>query len=393
MTSWITSLVAFAAAAVVATAAHAQGTPIVVGTVVSQSGVHADLAAGYANGIRLWEAQVNAAGGLLGRPVEVRMLDDGSDAVRAGELYRQLIRETKADLLIGPYGSAATRAAAAEIERERRPMVNGAGPARVVQEGPSRFLFQTCSSYAARGEGVLQVARQAGLTRLYILARQDLAAQQIAEATRLAAQARGFSVPEVESFSPYTLDFTPFVQRAVAAQAQAWIVFGEARDAADVVKTFRKNGYAPQLFFARRAADPSFIRAVGQDAELTLTDVDYDPTLARPVNVEFVKAYSGKWSALPNLAAAEGYAAASVLAEAVRRAGSLDPQKLSGALASLQTETPLGTYRVGKSGEQLGAVPAVAQIQRGKVLVVWPEELRGASPQPYLPWKERRRIQ
>src|SRR5262245_31491617 len=383
MTSWITSFLLLAVAAL----AHAQGKPIVVGTVVSQSGIHADLAAGYARGIQLWETQINAAGGLLGRPVELKMLDDGSDALRAAELYRQLVRETKADLLIGPYGSAATRAAAAETERERRLMVNGAGPARVVQQGQNRLLFQTCSSYAARGEGVLQVVRKAGLKRLFIIARQELAAQEIAEATRIAALAQGFSVPEVETFPSYTLDFTPFAERARATDAQAWIAFGEARDAADMVKTFRKHGYAPQLFFARRAGDPSFIKAVGQDAELTLTDVVYDPNTARPANVEFVKAYAARWSAPPNLAAAEGYSAAAVLAEAVRRAGSLETEKLRAALASLRTETPLGTYRVGTHGEQLGVVPAIAQIQRGKLRVVWPDDLQAAQMQPYLPWK------
>src|SRR3954469_2172944 len=117
MTGWTTSLllgVAFAA----------QAQPIIVGAVVSQTGVQADLAAGYAKGIRLWEGQGNAAGGLLGRPVELKLLDDGSDAVRAGELYHRLIRESKAHLLIGPYGSAATHVAAAEADRERKLMVN-----------------------------------------------------------------------------------------------------------------------------------------------------------------------------------------------------------------------------------------------------------------------------
>lgn len=384
MTGWITRLLLLGAAFA------AQGQPIVVGTVVSQSGVHADLAAGYAKGIRLWEGQVNAAGGLLGRPVELKMLDDGSDAVRAGELYRQLIRESKADLLIGPYGSAATHVAAAEADRERKLMVNGAGPARVIQQGPSRVLFQTVSSYAAHSDGVLALARGAGMKRLYIVARQEFAAQEIAEATRVAALAQGFVVPEVETYPPYTMDFTAAVQRAQAAQAQAWIAFGEARDAADMVRTFRKQGYAPQLFFARRATDPAFIAAVGQDAEFTLGEVEYDPRLPRPGNAEFVKAYTARWSAAPGFAAAEGYVAASVLGEAVRRAGSLATDKLRAALAAMQTETPLGLYRVDASGRQIGIVPAVAQIQRGKTQVVWPRELQTAAPmQPYLPWKER----
>jgi branched-chain amino acid transport system substrate-binding protein len=391
MTSWITSFLLLLFAAL----AHAQGEPIVVGSVVSQSGIHTDLAHGYARGILLWQEQVNAGGGLLGRPVDLRMLDDGSDAVRAGQLYRRLVREEKAELLIGPYGSAATYSAAAEAERERRVMVNGAGPSRVVQTSQNRFVFQTVSGYAARGEGVLQVARKAGLTRLYILARQDTASQEIAEGTRLAALAQGFTAPpEIETYSPYTLDFALHVDRALASRAQAWLAFGEARDAVDMVKSFRKHGYAPQLFFARRAADPSFIAAVGQDAELTLTDIEYDPRLARPTNAEFVKAYTVKWSSAPGVAAAEGYAAASVLGEAVRRAGSVETEKVRAALVALRTETPLGSYRVGANGQQLGNVPVVAQVQRGKLQIVWPESLQSAQPmQPYLPWKDRQVIQ
>ena len=385
MTSWITSLLCICFAAV----AQAQGA-VVVGAVVSQSGQNADLAAGYLKGIQLWETQVNATGGLLGRPVELKILDDGSDAMRAGELYRELIRNVKADFLIGPYGSAATRAASGEAERERRLMVNGAGPARVVQQGPNRFLFQSGPSYAARGEGVLQLARKAGITRLRILARQELAAQEIAEAMRLEALAQGFTVPEVEVYSPYTGDFALFVQRAVAAKAQAWIAYGEVRDAADMVKTFRKQGYAPQLFFARRAAEPGFVAAVGQDAEFTLAELEYDPRFKHPANLEFVKAFTAKWSAAPGPAAAEGYAAGSVLGEAVRRAGSLETENVRAALAAIETETPLGRYRVGASGQQLGIVPAVAQIQRGRPQVVWPFGLETAQPiQPYPQWSDR----
>jgi len=385
MTSWLTSLFLFGFAAI----AQAQGA-VIVGAVVSLSGQNADLAAGYLKGVQLWEAEVNATGGLLGRPVELKILDDGSDAIRAGELYGQLIREAKADFLIGPYGSAATRAASAEAERERKLMVNGAGPARVVQQGPNRFLFQSCPSYAARGEGVLQLARKAGITRLHILARQELAAQEIAEALRLDALAQGFTVPEVETYAPYTGDFTAFVLRAAAAQSQAWIAFGEARDAADMVKTFKKHGYAPQLFFARRAAEPAFVAALGQDAEFTLAEVEYDPRLKHPANLEFVKAFTAKWSAAPGLAAAQGYAAGSVLGEAVRRAGSTETENVRAALASLETETPLGRYRVGASGQQLGIVPAVAQIQRGRAQVVWPSGLETAQPlQPYPQWKDR----
>jgi len=75
----------------------------------------------------------------------------------------------------------------------------------------------------------------------------------------------------------------------------------------------------------------------------------------------------------------------------VRRAGSLETENVRAALAALQAETPLGRYRVGASGQQLGIVPAVAQIQRGRAQVVWPFGFETAQPlQPYPQWSDRK---
>src|SRR4051794_39331637 len=110
MTGWITR--ALAAVLWLASAAWAQQ-PLVVAAVVSETGAHAAVAAEYRKGLILWQEEVNRSGGLLGRPVDLRLADDGSEAVRAGREYAKLIAGG-AQLLMGPYGSAATLAAAAE---------------------------------------------------------------------------------------------------------------------------------------------------------------------------------------------------------------------------------------------------------------------------------------
>lgn len=368
----------------------AQEAPIVVGAVVSQSGAHAELAADYARGLQLWQDQVNADGGLLGRRVELRLLDDASQAARAGQLYAQLIRDGNADLLIGPYGSAATLVAAAEAERARRVMVNGAGAASAVHSRAPRYLFQSAVPYTAYGAGVLQVALDAGYRGLFILARDDPASREMAEATRTAA-ARDFSVSEIELYRGATTDFAPQVAKARAAQADAWIAFGDVRDAAEMVKTLRRLDYAPRLFFARSASHPRYIALLGQDAEFSLGGSDYDARFGTPENRAFVKAFAARWSVPPTLAAAEGYAAGTVLAAAVRQAGVLVQEKVRSALAALETTTVLGAYKVApQNGAQIGTTPAVVQIRKGRPEVVWPPALETAKPLlPYPQWDER----
>src|SRR2546427_176802 len=294
MTSWI--IRALFALFVLAPAFAAEP-PIVVGAVVSQTGMLADLADGYRKGLLVWQDEVNAAGGVRGRNVELRLLDDGSEAARNSALYQQLIRDDKADALIGPYGTAATLMAAAEAEKTRHVMVNGAGSSVAVHRRLPRYM----------------------------------------------------------------------------------------------VKTLKRVGFAPKLFFARAAADPKFIELVGQDAEFSLAAAEYHPRLKTNGNDRFVKLYSQKWSSPPNTAAAQGYAAGTVLGEALRRAGSADQEKLRAALAALELDTVLGRYKVDpKTGEQTGIKAAVVQIETGRPAAGWPPELRAAKPVlPYPQWRER----
>jgi branched-chain amino acid transport system substrate-binding protein len=373
--------------ALFAAPAWAQPAAVVVGAAVPESGALAALAADYRKALLLWQDEVNASGGMLGRPVELRLEDDQSDATRTGELYAQFIRE-KVDLLIGPFGSAATLMAGAEAERAQRVLINGAGSSLAVHKRAPRYMFQSAIPNSAYGIGVLELAKAAGHTKVLILARDDQTSREMAEATRERAVKEGFSTGDIEIYRGGLDDFTPYIWKATA---DAWIAFGEARDAADMLRTFRKVGYAPRLFFERNAADSKLIGMVGQDAEFALAVREYDVRLKTAGNEKFGAAFAAKWSTAPGAAAAEGYAAGTVLAEAVRLAGTLDQAKLRATLAQMELDTVLGRYKVDpQTGERSAARPPVVQIQKGKPQVVWPQELQTSTSEPYPQWSERR---
>ncbi len=377
--------------ALVPACAPAQTPAVVVGAALAQTGQLADLAADYRKALLLWLDEVNAAGGLLGRRVELRLLDDRSEAVTAERLYDRLVREHHADLLIGPFGSAASRGAAAAADRAHRVLINATGATQSVLRAGHSYVFQVAAPYAEYGASVLQLARRAGYRRLIILGRDDPASREMAEHAAREALARGMSTGAALTYARGLADFSPLVESARAARAEAWIAFGEATDAAEMVKTFKRLNYVPKMFFAQGAADPRFIAAVGQDAEQVMGMSAYEPVFATRGNAEFVRAFKARWSTLPGLAAAEGYAAGEVLAEAVRSAGTLDQDKLRAALAALTTETVLGGYKLDSgSGGQLGARPALIQILRGRREVVWPDTLATAMWRlPYPSWQKR----
>src|SRR5207237_1202731 len=255
----------------------------------------------YRKGLLLWQEEINAAGGLLGRRVELRFKDDGSEAVRAGEAYAELIRDG-AQVLIGPYGSAATLTAAAEAERARRVLLNAAGPSSEIHKRQPQYVFQTLPPYAAYADGPLWAAREAAVDSRDTAARDDAASRDMAEAAQTQARALGFANVTLEIYSGRTEDFLPQLYKAMGTNADGWIAFGEARDAAQMVKTLKRQGYVPKVLYARAAAEPRFVALVGQDAEFILGSKEYDARFSTAGNAEFVKAFTAKWSAPPGAA-------------------------------------------------------------------------------------------
>ncbi|MEW5864521.1 MAG: ABC transporter substrate-binding protein [Pseudomonadota bacterium] len=368
--------------------------PVVLGAVVPQTGLFADAAASYARGLRLWAEQANAAGGLLGRPVDLVLLDDGSDTQRVPALYEALIGERRAELLVGPFGSAATLGAAAVAERARRVMVNAAGTAPGIHRKGTRYVFQAIAPPAEYGRGVLEIARREGIARVLVLARDDPLARAAATRLREQALAAGLVAGPVQLYKPGADDFASQIEQARKDGIEAWIAFGLANDAAAMVKSLRKHGWAPALFLAQGAADPAFIGLVGQDAELAMGISPYEPRAPTAGNREFVQAYTKRWNAPPDALAAAGYSAARLLELAALRAGALDQEKLRQALATEEFATPLGIHRVDADGLQTGAMPLVIQIQRGRREIVWPEALATARWRlPFPAWEGRRRLE
>ena len=364
--------------------------PILVGAAMPQSGILADIAADLRKALLLWQDEVNAGGGLLGRRVELLLLDDRSESSAIPKLYEQLIREHKADLLIGPLGSAASLGAAAVAERNRRVLINATGAARSVHRSGLRYVFQTVTPLSAYGAGPFELAHGLAIKRVMLLSRDEPGAREMAKLAQEGAAAAGLATGEVEIYAPGSTDFAPQVARARASGAEGWIAFGLSQDAAQMVRNFRRLGFAPRLFIAQGAADPDFIKRAGQDAEFAVGIAAYERRAATPGNAQFVVAYTKKWSAEPGYLAAEGYAAARVLEQAVRRAGSVETDKLRETLAALETETPLGGYRVDRNGVQLAARPLLVQIIRGRREIIWPEALATAKAQPYPAWEARK---
>ena len=383
---------AFVLGCLLSLSAVAQAKPIVVGAAIAQTGYLADLAAGTHKALQLWQEQVNAAGGLLGRQVELKLVDDSSDALRSTELYEKLIKDERADVLIGPFGSAATSMAAAVAERGRRVMVNATGPSPEIHRRIYRYLFQVPPPANTTIAGIVPLAAKLGLKTVVVAANDAKNAAPLLEQLRRDAGKRAI---EVRAPMPYlpdpSLGLAPFARSLASTRPDVVVSPASPHDAAGLLRSFKAIGYLPPVFIASGAMNPEYIRLVGQDAEYTVGYSNYEARARTPGNSEFVKAYYAKYSLMPDFHAACGWVAGKVIEAAVARAGSLDQEKLRAAFAALEIPTVLGGYKVAPDGSQLAATAFLVQILRGRREVIWPEAYRSAEPVLPMPeWGRRK---
>src|SRR5699024_5867131 len=117
------------------------GDPIRIGASVSTTGTNGRTGLYQQEAYLLWEAQKNANGGLLGRPVEFVIYDDQSDPTTGARLYERLITEDEVDLILGPYASGVTQAVAQITERYGYPLLVAGASANSIWESGFQAVF------------------------------------------------------------------------------------------------------------------------------------------------------------------------------------------------------------------------------------------------------------
>ena len=134
---------------------------------------------------------------------------------------------------------------------------------------------------------------------------------------------------------------------------------------------------------------PEFYQQLGKDAEFVYSATFWEASLPNPGNPEFVAAYRQEFNRDPAVQSANSYAGCQIFAEAVRQAGTTEPEKLRDTLLSLKTKSILGDFAVDQRGFQIGQKAVTIQWQDGKQAVVWPDGLGSAPRFPTPSWASR----
>jgi len=344
-------------------------------------------------GYLLCQKHVNAQGGVLGRPIEFVIYDDGSDEKTAVRLYEKLIAEDKVDAVLGPYGTAITYTVADVTEKHRKLMIAPMAATTSIWEKGRRYLIMMLAPGEAMSEGVLDLAARNGLRTVAVI-NQDgaLVPNAVANGARELAKRKGLELVFFGTLPNGTADFSGILNKVKAAKPDVLVVASiRIDDLVAITHQMRELDLNVRMLSSLPyGLLPDYYQRLGKEAEFVYSGTFWEAGLPNPGNQEFVAAYEKEFKRAPAVQSAGAYAGCRLFVEAVRRAGSLDSDKLRETLLAFRTKTVLGDFAIDERGFQVGHKAVAIQWQDGKQVVVWPDEfVSGKARFPTPPWNQR----
>ena len=386
------ALVVALAVAVGSLPATAQG-PIKIGASLSLTGTYAKLGKNQHEGYQLCQKELNAHGGVLGRKLEFVVYDDQSMPATAVRLYEKLITEDKVDGVMGPYSSPVTEAVANVTEKYKKVMVSPlAATTSIFKKTPRRqYIFMVISPAEVYLEGLVDMAAKRGLKTVAVVNEDTLFSKAAASGAVELAKKKNLQVVYQEAYPKGNTDFSALLTKVKATNPDVIAAATYFDDAVALTRQMRELGVNPKMYGVTVGGDlPEFYDTLKQNAEYIYGATQWEPTLPYPGNQEFFETYKKEFGHEPSYHSAAGYAGCLIYAEGVKRAGSLDADKVRQQLLKLETKTAFGDYKVDADGFQLAHKMVTFQWQGEKKVTVWPEDLAKDKPKfPTPPWNTR----
>ncbi len=365
---------------------------ILVGASLSLSGNLARNGLDQQRGYELWRDAVNAAGGITGKKVELKVYDDNSDPQTAAKLYEKLITDDKVDLLIGPYGSSVTMAASTVAEKYKMVMVTPGASSKEIWERGYKYTFQMLTPARYQLHQALQLAKEKGYKTVAIVSADSAFPRDLANGAAASAVDLGLQVIFREEYPEKATDLSSLVMKLKKANADVLIAGSYLPDAVLLVRQMKEANYGPKMiqFGPNGPALPDFAKSLGAAAENTLGVSQWEPSATFPGSADFVKAFTAKYpNEMPSYSVAGAYAAGQILQKAIEKAGSLKQDQLLQALYAVDVTTIFGKFKVDQTGAQVAHEAVLIQIQKGAKKVVYPKTVAEADPVlPFPGWSK-----
>ncbi|MES2244771.1 MAG: ABC transporter substrate-binding protein [Pseudomonadota bacterium] len=296
---------------------------ILVGQFAAQTGPAAELGKRMQLGMLAYFNAVNAAGGINGRTIKLVSRDDGYEPEKAAAAVKALIEEDKVFALVGSVGTPTTLAAVPAINAAGIPLIGPFTGAQALREPLNRNIFHVRASYFDETERIVQHLSTLGIKKIAVFYQNDSYGKAGLEGVTRALTKRSLKPAATVTVERNSVDVNAAWAELAKAAPEAVVQISAYKSCAALIKLARSKGYGGQFF------NVSFVGSTALSAELgdagagvTISQVVPFPYTA---SSEIVREYQQRMTEAGNkdfdFSSMEGFLAAKVFVEGVRRAG------------------------------------------------------------------------
>ena len=326
------------AAIVLAALSHASHAQILIGQTAGFTGAVGAGVKETTDGAKLYIDAVNAKGGVAGQKIELLSLDDKFDPKLAFENARKLIEEQNVVAMFLTRGTPHTEAIIPLLDKYGVPLVGPSTGAMVLHQPIKKHVFNVRATYQREAEKAVTHLNSMGISRIGIIYADDsFGADGVAGAQKGMATAK-LTPSVLEKFDRSKPDFTQIAPKVFQSNAQAVIMVASGQAVVDGVKALRAAGSTAQIVTLSNNASGGFVKNLGENARgVIVTQVfPYERSISFPLVKEAQELAKAKGLNEISPAMLEGFAAAKVLVEGLRRAGAKPSrEKIQAALEGI----------------------------------------------------------
>ena len=315
--------------------------------------------------MKIWEEDVNAKGGLLGRPVKLIYYDDQSSPSTIPNIYTKLLDVDKVDFAVSPYASTQIAPAMPIMIQKKRLFMSLFGTGINDEFGYDRYFSmiptgQTPKPAFTKGYFNVAMAQNPKPQTIAIVAADAEFGRNASDGARENAKKAGLKIVYDKTYPPNTTDFTPIVRAIQAANPDVVVICSYPLDTVGLVKTINELGYKPKMIGGAMVGLQATVFKT-QLGPLLNGIVNYEtwiptPKLQFPGSMDLIKKYQAR-------AAAEGvdplgyympvwaYAYLQVLGQAIEETKSLKDDVLADHIRKTTFKTVVGDVQFGAKGE------------------------------------------
>ncbi len=347
------------------------------------------------DGVRMAVDEINKAGGVIGRKLEVVERDDEAKNERGVQIAQELINKEKVTAAVGYINTGVALASQRFFQEAKIPVMNNVATGSLVthqfDDQPENYIFRNAAHDSIQAPMIVEEAiTRRGYKKVAILADSTNYGQLGRADLETALQLKGVKAVAVEKFNIKDVDMTAQLLKAKEAGAEAVLTYAIGPELAQIANGMTKLGWKVPMIGSWTLSMANFIDNAGpggEGARMPQTFIQ-EPTTPKRQSfiINYLKTFNPKNARIDSpVSAAQGYDSIYLLAAAIKQANSTDGQKIKAALEDLKApvEGVVTTYTkpfTAKDHEAITAnIPVFGEVKGQRVVYAYADDQKKAS--------------